>query len=127
MKVENVTPILSVTHMAVSRSFYVNLLGFSEDDWGTDQFTSIRRDGGALYLCQGAQGNKGTWIWIGFDGDIHELHDKLIAAGVKIRLAPTNYSWAMELHVEDPDGHVLRFGKEPDPSKPFEDGKGFPM
>jgi len=33
--------------------------------------------------------------------------------GVSIRLEPTNYLWALEMHVEDPDGNVLRFGSEP--------------
>jgi len=48
---------------------------------------------------------------------------------VKIRQAPTNYSWAMEMHVEDPDGHVLRFGTDPNPNESFLDeplnGKNF--
>jgi hypothetical protein len=28
---------------------------------------------------------------------------------------------ALEMHVEDPDGHVLRFGTDPDYNKPFLD------
>ena len=27
-------------------------------------------------------------------------------------MAPTNFSWALEMHVEDPDGNVLRLGSE---------------
>ena len=38
---------------------------------------------------------------------------KYVALGVKIRMAPTNYPWALEMHVEDPDGNVIRFGSEP--------------
>ncbi|MGN6211269.1 VOC family protein [Parafilimonas sp.] len=74
-----------------------------------------------IYLCRGEQGNPGTWLWIGFDGDIFKLQDELKAKGVKIKKPPTNFSWAMEMHVEDPDGHVLRFGKEPDNNQPFAD------
>jgi len=33
--------------------------------------------------------------------------------GVPIRMAPTNYSWALEMQIEDPDGNVLRLGSEP--------------
>lgn len=106
--------------MAVSRRFYIDLLGFTEEPWGDDNFTSIRCDGGAIYLCANAQGNCGTWIWIGFDGDIFELHTLLRQRGVKIRQAPVNYSWALEMQVEDPDGHILRFGTEPDAHKPLE-------
>jgi hypothetical protein len=34
--------------------------------------------------------------------------------GVTIRQAPTNYPWDLEIHVEDPDGHVLRMGSDPE-------------
>ncbi len=107
--------------ITVSRYFYVDLLGFEEEDWGDDNFTSIKRDSGSLYLCRGAQGNPGTWIWVGFDGDIFQLYEVLIAKGVKIKNPPRNFSWAFEMHVEDPDGHILRFGTDPDPEQPFAD------
>jgi predicted enzyme related to lactoylglutathione lyase len=38
----------------------------------------------------------------------------LKARGVKILLEPTNFPWALEFQVEDPDGNVLRFGSEPE-------------
>jgi hypothetical protein len=28
-------------------------------------------------------------------------------------MPPTNFPWALEMHVEDPDGNVLRLGSEP--------------
>lgn len=118
---EGITPILNVRDMKASRSFYVDILGFEEDDWGTDEFTSVRRDKTGIYLCKGAQGKSGTWLWVGFDGDIFQLHNYLIEKGVRIRRAPKNFSWATEMHVFDPDNHVLRFGTDPDPNKPFED------
>jgi hypothetical protein len=34
------------------------------------------------------QGNPGTWIWIGFDGDIFSLHNELKEKGVTISPAP---------------------------------------
>ena len=121
IQIENITPILSVKDMTISRNFYKNILGFEEADWGTDDFTSISRDKSGIYLCKGAQGNPGTWLWIGFDGDIFQLYNELNAKGVTIRQPPLNYSWALEMHVEDPDGHVLRFGTDPDYNKPFLD------
>jgi hypothetical protein len=33
--------------------------------------------------------------------------------------APANFPWALEMHVADPDGHVLRFGSEPILGRPF--------
>ena len=120
-RIENISPILMVNDMAESLRFYVELLGFSKADWGDENFTSINRDNTGLYLCKGGQGIPGTWIWIGFDGDIYQLHDRLKTNGVKIKLPPTNFSWALELQIEDPNGHILRLGTNPDTSRPFVD------
>ena len=121
IRIEGIQPILSVTDMNASRHFYKDILGFKEAEWGTDEFTSMNKDNGGIYLCHGGQGNKGTWIWVGFDGNIFELHEQLKAKGVVIKQVPVNYSWALEMHVEDPDGHILRFGTDPDYTKPFAD------
>ena len=118
MRFENIQPILSVKDMAVSRNFYVNVLGFKEADWGDDNFTSMTRDNCGMYLCRGQQGNPGTWIWVGFDGDIFSLYNELREKGIAIRQPPVSHSWAMEMQIEDPDGHVLRFGTDP-VSEPF--------
>lgn len=120
-RIENVTPILFVKDMASSLLFYVDILGFKKADWGDEHFTSINRDNTGLYLCKGGQGVPGTWIWIGFDGDILSLYQQLRENGVKIKLPPTNFSWAYEMQIEDPDGHVLRFGTDPEENKPYAD------
>jgi hypothetical protein len=57
-------------------------------------------------------------VWIGV-GDAAMLHAEYTGTGATIRLPPTNYSWAYEMHVEDPDGHVLRLGSEPRKNEPF--------
>ena len=113
IKLEGIQAILPVKDMTVSRYFYIDILGFKEEDWGNNNFTSISRDNSAIYLCKGGQGNPGTWIWVGFDGDIFSLYNELKAKGVTIRQQPINYSWALEMQIEDPDGNVLRFGTEP--------------
>jgi len=107
--------------MRESLTFYVDILGFKNADWGNEHFTSIQRDKTGLYLCKGGQGQPGTWVWIGFDGDIFHLYQNLQAKAVKIKMPPTNFSWAYELQVEDPNGHVLRFGTDPDQNQPFVD------
>jgi predicted lactoylglutathione lyase len=121
-RVENIQPILSVKNIEASRVFYIELLGFQEAPWGDDNFTSVSRDNCGIYLCKGVQGNTGTWIWIGFDGDILALHDQFRSKGIKIIQPSVNYSWAMEMRIEDPDGHVLRFGTDPNNNKPFSEG-----
>ncbi|MBT1706383.1 glyoxalase superfamily protein [Chryseosolibacter indicus] len=120
-RIENIAPILYVEDMKRSLQFYVDILGFENAAWGDENFTSVNRENSGLYLCKGGQGMPGTWVWIGFDGDISLFHQKLLAKGVKIKLPPTNFSWAYEMQVEDPDGHILRFGTDPDQNSPFHD------
>ncbi len=115
---EHAEPILSVTDMARSVEYYVGTLGFKNADWGSDMFTFVSRDMAGIYLCQGGQGHAGTWVWVGVE-DVAMLHEEYKASGARIRKAPENYPWAYEMHVEDPDGHVLRFGSEPRPNSPF--------
>jgi predicted enzyme related to lactoylglutathione lyase len=109
---EGSQPILRVENMEASVRFYVDQLGFKNADWGSDEFTSVNRDRAGIYLCRGGQGAGRAWVWIGV-GDVEKLHADYEAKGVKILLEPTNYPWALEIHVEDPDGNVLRFGSEP--------------
>jgi len=120
-RIENIAPILNIKDMTASLAFYVDLLGFKNAAWGEAHFTLISRDKTGIYLCRGGQGNAGTWVWIGFDGDLHLLYQYLQSRGANIILPPTNYSWALEMQVQDPDGHVLRFGTDPDPDKHFAD------
>ena len=64
---------------------------------------------GAKY---GWHGNPGTWVWFGVD-DVKPLYERYKANGATILMPPTNFPWALEFRVQDPDGHVLRFGSDP--------------
>ncbi len=108
---ENSQPILRVENLKVSVEFYTGMLGFQNAPWGNDTFTSVNRDHAGIYLCQGGQGRGGAWVWIGVD-NVETLHEELEARGVAIRMPPTNFPWALEMQVEDPDGNVLRIGSE---------------
>ena len=112
VRFEGSQPILRVENMQASLQFYVDALGFENVSWGTDDFTSVSRDQAAMYLCRGGQGRGAAWVWIGVE-DVEKLHEEFLARGVTIRLPPTNYPWALEMQVEDPDGNVLRLGSEP--------------
>ena len=111
-RLEGIQPILRVENMQAALRFYLDILGFQNASCGSEEFTSISRDGARLYLCQGGQGKGGAWVWIGVD-DVCGLHAELKARGVAIRLPPTNYPWALEMQIEDPAGNVLRLGSEP--------------
>ena len=71
-----------------------------------------------MYGTGVAQGNPGTWVWIGVE-DVGVLYDAY-RKKVTIRHAPRNFPWAYEMKVEDPDGHILRFASEPRSDLPFE-------
>jgi catechol 2,3-dioxygenase-like lactoylglutathione lyase family enzyme len=115
---EHAEPILRVSDMRTSLRYYVEVLGFRNADWGSDDFTCLTRDGAAIYLCRGDQGCAGTWAWIGVE-DARAVYQEYQASGAKIRQRPINHPWALEIQVEDPDGHVLRFGSEPLTDRPF--------
>jgi predicted lactoylglutathione lyase len=107
---ENVIPILNVSDLARSVGYYGSL-GF-EVDWEDSGMASVSRDGHAIMLCEGAQGQSGTWLWIGVE-DVAALAEEYQARGLEPSQAPRNYPWAYEMRIQDPDGHVLRFGSEP--------------
>ena len=50
--------------------------------------------------------------------DVEAVHEEFVAAGAKVRNPPTNYDWALEMQVEDPDGNVLRLGSDPKKDEP---------
>jgi catechol 2,3-dioxygenase-like lactoylglutathione lyase family enzyme len=114
VRFEGAHPILRVENMEAALRFYVGVLGFKNVSWGNDEFTSVSRDGAAIYLCRGGQGRGGAWLWAGVE-DVEVLYEDLKARGIPIRMAPTNFPWALEMHLEDPDGNVLRLGSDPKP------------
>jgi len=113
VKFEGSQPILRVEDMKRAVEFYVEKLGFKNANWGGDEFTSVNRDNARIYLCLKDQGLGKAWIWIGVE-DVVLLREEIAGRGVKIGMEPTNFSWAKEMHVEDPDGNVIRFGSDSD-------------
>lgn len=79
---------------------------------------SVSRGRRGVFSCEGNQGNPPTWLWIGV-GDAEALFKEYKKKRAKIRHPPTNYDWAYEMQVEDPDGNVLRLGSEPKKDEPL--------
>jgi len=109
---EHANPILSVADMKRSLRYYLDVLGFTNAEWGGDDFTCVTRDGASIYLSQGGQGHSGTWVWLGVE-DVGALHEEYKESGAQILQPPETFPWALEMKVGDPDGHVLRFGSDP--------------
>ena len=118
---EGAAPILSVRDIGQSIRYYEAALGFTRAAWVRDDstFAFVSRDRAGIYLCEGGQGQPGTWAWIGVE-DVETLHGEYQASGARILHGPANYPWAMEIRVTDLDGHVMRFGSDSKPDRPFE-------
>ncbi len=114
---EGVTPILRVRSLPASIDYYVKVLGFKLDWHQPGIMASVSRGRCGIMLCEGDQGHPGTWVWIGV-GDIEPLFEDYVKRGARIRHPPTNYPWAYEMQIEDPDEHVLRFGSESKTNRP---------
>ncbi|MBA3913987.1 MAG: VOC family protein [Acidobacteriales bacterium] len=109
-------PVLRVASVERSLEYYVGVLGFKVN-FQTPGFVSISHDRCNLFLCEGDQGHSGSWLWIGVS-DAQQLFEEWTTKGAKIRHPPTNYDWALEMQVEDPDGNILRLGSDSIPGQP---------
>ena len=76
-KFECIIPIFNVKNVPASIDYYVRVLGFKKDwDWGDPPgFGSVSRDNCHIMLCQGDQGQAGTWIWISVE-DVEKLYEE---------------------------------------------------
>ena len=117
MVFEGVTPILRVQSLEASILHYTSVLGF-KIDWQTPYFASVSRNRCCIFLSLGDQGHTGGWVWVGVS-DADALLEEYRRTGAKIRHKPTNYQWAYEMQVEDPDGNALRFGSEAKSDQPI--------
>jgi catechol 2,3-dioxygenase-like lactoylglutathione lyase family enzyme len=107
-------PILNVKNFAASMDYYVNKLGFEKEwDWGSPpDFGCVGRGEAQIFLCEGGQGQPGTWMSI-FLEDVDALHEEYKKSGAIIVNPPKNYPWgSREMIVEDLDGHRLRMTGE---------------
>ena len=111
-------PIFRVAHLATSLDYYTRILGFTIP-WQLPYYASVKRGTCSLMLCEGAQGNPGTWIWAPIS-DADALYEEWKAAGANILQGPTNFPWeSREIQILDPDNHRLRFAADLKPGEPM--------
>jgi catechol 2,3-dioxygenase-like lactoylglutathione lyase family enzyme len=65
----HVVPMLNVRNFAASVDYYVNKLGFAKkwDEGTPPTFGCVWRDNIEIFLCEGGQGQPGTWMSIFID------------------------------------------------------------
>ena len=106
-------PILYSSDVKKSIEYYIEVLGF-DIKWEWDDpptFGGVSKDGVELFFCKEGQGHPGTWIAIMVD-NVDTLHERIKTRGGKIISAPENKEWNLrEMLVQDPDGHIIRFGQ----------------
>lgn len=110
-------PILQVASVPASLEYFTEILGFSVN-WDEGGTASVRRERCTLFLTEWEQSQPGTWAWLGCP-DVEALHAEFHARGARIRQAPTNFPWALEMQIEDLDGNVLRISSPPKSGEPF--------
>ncbi len=123
---EGSTPILPVVDLVRSIDYYVKTLGFTLGWHSPGVIAFVSRGGCNVMLAEGDQGTPGVWVWVGAS-DVGALHEEYVSRGAMVRQGPTNFPWALEIQIADPDGNVLRFGSERiegEPEGPWLDMRG---
>ena len=112
MAFESVVPILYSADVKRSIAYYMEQLAFDDKwEWGDIvTFGGVSKDCVRLFFCLNNQGSPGTWITINVE-NVDEYYETIKARGAKILSPPSDKEWFMrEMLVEDPDGHIIRFG-----------------
>ena len=104
-----------------TRAFFADLFGWKYSDGAFPGYAFVDPGvDGALPTAIGPlQGGADAVLFFVGVEDVEALFEEYTGKGARIRHPPTNYPWAYEMQVEDPDGHVLRFGSEPKVDRPF--------
>lgn len=112
MKFSKAIPILYSSDVNRSLTYYTEQLKF-ENKWAWDEepsFGGVHMDDVEIFFCKDNQGHPGTWISVIVD-DVDEYYEHIKDCGAKILSTPDTKEWNMrEMLVEDPDGHIIRFG-----------------
>jgi catechol 2,3-dioxygenase-like lactoylglutathione lyase family enzyme len=130
MEARNVVPILNVSNIVESFTWFEKLGWKKAWEWGDPPgFGGVCSGHYEIFLCQDGQGgrgkgsntasfgrngsetaDKGVWISIMVD-DADAVHALCLERGLEVLWPPTDMPWGLrETHVRHPDGHVFRIG-----------------
>lgn len=140
MSIRSVTPVLNVSSVPASFAWFEALgwkRGFSwngngmidgaadRNEHGEAGFGSVCSHDAQIFLCNGAQGSRGTlmprwpgddetdgvWMswWMENPADVDALHAAALRHGMTVTMPPTDEPWGVrEFHLHHPDGHTFR-------------------
>lgn len=132
MKAKHINPILNVSNIEESFTWFEKLGWEKGWDWGDPPvFGAVCSGDCEIFLCQNGQGgrgkgsgkstfgpdgddssDKGSWmsIWVANVDDIFEVCK---SEALEIAFPPTDMPWgARKLHVRHPDGHAFRISQK---------------
>lgn len=107
------TPILCVRNFREATRYYTRKLFFDLLwDWGKPpSFGCVRLGNVEIFFCLKAQGQPGTWMSIFMD-DVDDYFERISKAGAEVIYGPRDEPWGCrEIHVRDPNQHVIRFSQ----------------
>jgi predicted lactoylglutathione lyase len=117
-QIECLYPILKVKNLPASLAYYTKTLGFKED-WSVAHLAQVSRENFGIMLNQSSQVHPQE-IWIGVER-LEPFYEEYLQRGAVIHQEPTNHSWAYDMKIKDPDGHLLWIGSGPKSDEPYED------
>ena len=109
---ECLTPILYVRDFAEAMNYYMQKLLFEKLwDWGDPPtFGAVRLGQVEIFFCLRDQGHPGTWLSI-FVDDVDDYFERIKRLGADVIFGPKDEPWGVrEIHIRDPNQHVIRFG-----------------
>lgn len=128
MHATGLTPILNVSSLADSFTWFGKLGWVKLWDWGDPPtFGAVGSGECSIFLCLDGQGgrgkgeaamtfghhgeetqDRGSWmsVWV---EDVDAVHTRCLEQGLEVTWPPTDMPWNVrEMHVRHPDGHVFR-------------------
>jgi hypothetical protein len=131
MHANELTPILNVSNLQESFTWFEKLGWVKAWDWGSPpSFGGVCSGKCQIFLCENGQGgrgkgdhketfgpdgdqdgDKGVWMSIWVD-DVDEVHKHCLTQDIEVTWPPTDMPWNVrEMHVRHPDGHVFRISQ----------------
>ena len=107
------TPILYVRDFREATNYYTKKLLFDlRWQWGKPpDFGCVSLGDVEIFFCLKAQGCPGTWLCIAVE-DVDDYFERITKAGAEVIFGPRDEPWGYrEIHVRDPNRHVIRFGQ----------------